>query len=271
MQIELAQLASREGDIEHNLAQALKWIDSCDQATRLVIFPETHLTGFAEPGHVEDRALALDGPELTTLIDVSRRKDLAIAIGFLERDQDRVFNSTVLITPEEGVALRYRKTHLWPDERDLVCPGDRLVSGVWRGRRIGLMICYDIEFPETARALAAMGADLILVTNGNMDPYGRVHRLAALARAQENQVFIAMTNRVGKGTGLTFAGESAVMDPYGELVVELGRDQSSARAWLDFARLDQARRDYHYLDDRRLRLAGRAEETPDGQRHWFFD
>ncbi|PSJ44400.1 carbon-nitrogen hydrolase [Zobellella endophytica] len=271
MQIELAQLASREGDVEHNLAQALTWIDSRDPATRLVIFPETHLTGFAEPGHVEDRALAIAGPELTTLIDVSRRKDMAIAIGLLERDRDRVFNTTVLITPEEGVALRYRKTHLWPDERDLVCPGDRLVSGVWRGRRIGLLICYDIEFPETARALAAMGTDLILVTNGNMDPYGRVHRQAALARAQDNQVFIAMTNRAGSGAGLTFAGESAVMDPHGELVAELGRDQGSAPVWLDFTRLDRARRDYHYLADRRLQLAGRAEDAPDGRRYWFFD
>ena len=102
------------------------------------------------------------------------------------------------MTPE-GIALQYRKTHLWPSERSDFSPGDRFTTVLWRGVRVGLLICYDIELPETSRALAQLGAEVVIVTNGNMDPYGPVHRTAIMARAQENQLFAVMVNRVGAG------------------------------------------------------------------------
>ncbi|WP_110654485.1 carbon-nitrogen hydrolase family protein [Salinicola halimionae] len=269
MQLVLAQLASREGDIAHNLARALDIVHAVDGGTELVVFPETHLSGFAESGHVFDRALTLDGPELEALIEASRERDLAIAIGLLERDGETVFNTTVLITPEDGIALRYRKTHLWPDERALVRPGDALHCLEWRGRCIGLLICYDLEFPEPARALAAMGADLLVVTNGNMDPYGPVHARAAEARAQENQCFLAMSNRVGEGAGLVFAGESALIGPDGEPLFRAGREETVQSLSLEADRLTRIKRDYHYLEDRRLNLQGHLETQ--GPRHsWYF-
>lgn len=270
MQLVLAQLASREGEIEHNLARAFEVVHAVDDDTALIIFPETHLSGFAEPGHVLDRALTLDGPELEALIEASRKRDLAIAIGLLERDGETVFNTTVLITPEDGIALRYRKTHLWPDERTLVQPGDALHCLEWRGRCIGLLICYDLEFPEPARALATMGADLLVVTNGNMDPYGPVHARAAQTRAQENQCFLAMSNRAGQGAGLTFAGESALIGPDGDTLFRAGREETVQALHLDPARLSSAKQDYHYAEDRRLSLRGHLE-TQGSRRSWHFD
>ncbi|OLO04884.1 carbon-nitrogen hydrolase family protein [Salinicola socius] len=269
MQLVLAQLASREGDVAHNLGRALEVVHAADDGTALIVFPETHLSGFAEPEHVLDRALTLDGPELEALIEASRERDLAIAIGLLERDGEIVFNTTVLITPESGIALRYRKTHLWPDERTLVEPGDALHCLEWRGRCIGLLICYDLEFPEPARALAAMGADLLVVTNGNMDPYGPIHARAAQVRAQENQCFLAMSNRVGQGAGLIFAGESALIGPDGEALFRAGREETIQPLHLDPARLSSARQDYDYHGDRRLSLQGQLE-TQGSQRSWHF-
>lgn len=268
MQIELIQALSREGNITANLALALQHIARSAPDTDIVVFSETFLTGFAEAGHTADRALRLDGPEIAALAAASAQHDVAIAIGLLEDDEQGVFNTTVFITPEKGLAFTYRKTHLWTDERALVKAGDRLVCGLWRGKRIGLLICYDIEFPETARALAAMGCDLLVVTNGNMDPYGPVHRHAALARAFENQMFFAMTNRIGEGAGFTFAGESAAVDPYGNLLGALQRGEGKLTVTLDFALIDQARSQYHYLNDRRLLLPGHTENCPDGQRWW---
>jgi len=268
MQIELIQTRSREGNISANVSQALHHIAHSAPATDMLVFSETFLTGFAENGHTRDRALRLDGPEIALLAAASRRHNVAIAIGLLENDEQGVFNTTAFITPEEGLAFRYRKTHLWPDERALVTAGDRLVCGMWRGKRIGLLICYDIEFPETARALAAMECDLLVVTNGNMDPFGPVHRHAALARACENQLFFVMTNRIGEGAGFTFAGESAAVDPYGNLLGELQRDEGRLTVTLDFTLLDKARAQYHYLKDRRLVLSGHIETCPDGQRWW---
>lgn len=268
MQIELVQTGSREGNIKANLALALQHIAQCAPATDIVVFSETFLTGFAEPGHTADRTLRLDGPEIAALVVASAQQNVAIAIGMLEDDGGEIFNTTVFITPEEGLAFKYRKTHLWPDERSLVKAGDKLVCGLWRGKRIGLLICYDIEFPETARALAAMGCELLVVTNGNMDPYGPVHRHAALARAFENQMFFAMTNRIGEGAGFTFAGESAAVDPYGNLLGALQRGEGRLTVTLDFALIEQARSQYHYLKDRRLMLPGHIETCPDGQRWW---
>ncbi len=129
----------------------------------------------------------------------AHERDVAVVLGMAENDAGTFYNTSLLVTPD-GVAMHYRKTHLWPSERDLFQPGDRYTTALWKGVHIGLLICYDIEFPESARALGQLGAELIAVTNGNMDPYGPVHRTAIMARAQENQAFAVMVNRVGPGT-----------------------------------------------------------------------
>ncbi|KAA8997409.1 carbon-nitrogen hydrolase family protein [Affinibrenneria salicis] len=270
MQIELIQAESHEGEIKRNLDKALDYLRRCDPQTELAIFPETFLTGFSEQGHIHDRALRLDGPEVASLAAVSRERDMAIAIGMLEQLGDDVFNTTLFITPEDGVAWYYRKTHLWFSERGQVRAGDRLVCGSWRGKRIGLLICYDIEFPETARALASMECDLLVVTNGNMDPYGPVHRFAAHARAFENQLFFAMTNRCGYGAGCRFAGESAAIAPDGQLLGALGREEGVLKITLDFSRLDEARGQYRYLEDRRMILNEKIKHHANGQRWWLL-
>ncbi len=184
-----------------------------------------------------------------------------MAVGIAEAaDAGRFYNTTLLITPD-GVALKYRKTHLWASDRGIFTPGDRYATALWNGIRVGLLICFDIEFPETARALGQLGAELIIVTNGNMDPYGPTHRTAIMARAMENQAYAVMVNRVGEGDGgLVFAGGSAVVDPYGQLLGEAGREECRQIVELDLGRSQDARRDYRYLAERRLVLPGERRE-----------
>src|SRR5690606_6435040 len=135
--------------------------------------------------------------------------------------------------------------------------GDRMSTVMWKGIRVGLMICYDIEFPEPARALGQLGAQLLIVTNGNFDPYGPTHRTCVMARALENQAFAVMVNRVGQGDdGLVFAGGSAVVDPFGDLLVEAGRDEATLRLSLDVQLLGKAREPYVYDHHQRMRLNG---------------
>jgi (R)-amidase len=195
---------------------------------------------------------------------VVRHKGVSAAFGFVESDNGHFFNTTVLTTPESGVVLRYRKTHLFGGERGVVEAGDRFVTTMWNGVRVGILICYDIEFPESARALAQLGAQLLIVTNGNMDPYGPVHRIAIQARAAENQVYAVMANRVGEGIqDLVFAGGSALVDPYGTMLLEAGREESNLRASLDLARVPASRAEYSYLKDQRVRLPGKVREDGD--------
>ncbi|MGY2163124.1 carbon-nitrogen hydrolase family protein [Pseudomonas tolaasii] len=266
MKVEFAQLAGRDNDTAYNLERALAAIAACAADTQLIVFPETHLTGFPSAETVAEVAEPLDGPTLQAVIQASRAQDIAVVIGMIESDGGQFYNTTVLITPE-GIALRYRKTHLWPLERGVVNPGDRYATCLWKGVRVGLLICYDIEFPETARALGQLGAQLLLVTNGNMDPYGPTHRTAIMARAQENQAFALMVNRVEEGDGdLMFAGGSALVDPFGSLLFEAGREEGQFTVELDLDQLAAARKDYRYLDDQRLKLPGEVVERSDGTR-----
>lgn len=266
MKVEFAQLAGRDSETAYNLQRALQAIAACERDTKLIVFPETYLMGFPTIDTVAQVAEPVNGPTVQAMLQAARERDIAIAIGFAENDAGTFYNTTLLITPQ-GIALRYRKTHLWASERGVFEPGDRFTTCEWQGLRVGLLICYDIEFPETARSLAQLGVDLIIVTNGNMDPYGPVHRTSIMARAQENQAFAVMVNRVGAGTGdLMFAGGSAVVDPFGTLLKEAGRDECQFSVELDFGQLAAARKDYQYLNDQRIRLPGNVIEHPDGRR-----
>jgi (R)-amidase len=267
MHIELAQLTGQDGNIENNLQSALQAIAGCAPQTDLIVFPETHLTGFPTKDNVSALAQPLDGPAMTAVHQAARQHNLSVVIGIAEARDGRYFNTTVLMTPD-GIAMAYRKTHLWASDRGIFQPGDAMVTCEWKGLRVGLLICYDIEFPETARALAAMGADLVLVTNGNMDPYGPVHRNAIIARAMENQTFAVMVNRCGTDGGLTFAGGSAVVDPSGQVVHECGREPIQVGVELDLDLLQQSRNSYHYVADCRIGLAGEIREREFGVREF---
>ena len=266
MKVEFAQLAGRDADTAYNLQRALDAIAACASDTQLIVFPETHLMGFPSVEQVAQVAEPLDGPTVQAVQRAARERNISVVIGVAEADAGRFYNTTLLITPE-GIALKYRKTHLWASDRGVFSAGDRYATCLWNGVRVGLLICYDIEFPESARALAQLGVELIIVTNGNMDPYGPTHRTAIMARAQENQAFALMVNRVGEGDGgLVFAGGSALVNPFGTLLKEAGREESHFSAEFDLNELAAARRDYRYLDDQRLQLPGEVVEHADGRR-----
>ncbi|WNW10302.1 carbon-nitrogen hydrolase family protein [Pseudomonas sp. DTU_2021_1001937_2_SI_NGA_ILE_001] len=267
MKVELVQLAGRDGDTAYNLQRTLEAIRRCAVGTDLVVFPETQLMGFPTQDTIRRVAEPLDGPSVQAIRQAADERNVAVVVGLAEAaDDGRFYNTTVLVT-SEGVALKYRKTHLWASDCGVFSPGDRYATTVFKGWRVGLLICFDIEFPESARALGQLGADLIIVTNGNMDPYGPTHRTAIMARAMENQAFAVMVNRVGEGDGgLVFAGGSAVVDPFGQLLCEAGRGECRLAVELDPAQLLQARRDYSYLAQRRLQLPGQPTEQTDGRR-----
>ena len=266
MKVELAQLAGRDNDTAYNLERALSAIAACAADTHLIVFPETHLMGFPSAETVAAIAEPLDGPSVSAILAAARDRNISVVIGMAESDDGRFYNTTLLITPA-GIALKYRKTHLWASDRGVFEAGDRYATCEWNGLRVGLLICYDIEFPETARALAQLGAELLIVTNGNMDPYGPTHRTAIMARAQENQAFALMVNRVEEGDGdLVFAGGSALVDPLGTLLFEAGREPGQFALELDRQQLTAARQDYRYLDDQRLKLPGETIEHASGLR-----
>ncbi len=265
MKLELVQMAGRDGDVADNLACILRAIAECAPGTDIVMFPEAQITGFLNRDNIAQLAEPIDGPCMQAICAAARARDVGVVVGLIEREGECFYNTLSFITPQ-GVALSYRKTHLWVGEPGLVLPGDRFSTVLWRGVRIGLLICYDIEFPESACALATLGAELILIADGNMEPYAHVHHTAVAARAQENQVFAAMVNRVGEGSGEVFAGGSTVVDPFGQRLFEAGSQACRHVVELDMTRIAPARALYDYRAEKRLHLRGSFSEQPDGRR-----
>ncbi len=270
LQLELAQIAIVDGAVGvggANVQRVLQTIGQRSAGTDLIVFPETTLSGFPTRDTIGGVAESIDGPSLTAVRHAAREARVAVAVGLAERDGSRFFNTTVLVDEHGEIALRYRKTHLWASDVGVFEPGDRYEVCSFKGVTVGILICYDIEFPETARAVASLGADLLIVTNGNMDPFGPVHRRAIVARAMENQMFAALVNRTGTGDdNLVFSGESALIDPFGDVVCDAGQAETVLRATLDPARLEGAREHYRYLHDARIALDLATTEGENGQR-----
>lgn len=270
MQLELAQIPLVDGVVAPNLARTLDAIGKRRAGTDLLVFPEATLTGFPTRENVRDVAETLSGPSLGAVRDAARNARTAVAVGLAERDSgdgERFYNTTVLIDERGDIALRYRKTHLWATDVGVFTPGDRFEVCEFKGITVGLLICYDIEFPESARALGMLGAEMLVVTNGNMNPFGPVHRRAIVARAMENQAFAALVNRTGDGDdNLTFPGESALISPFGDVLAELGSEDAVLPVTVDRALLAQSREHYSYVHDARIALNLADENNAQGRR-----
>lgn len=262
IKIALAQLECKDGQPDHNLARIESTLAQYGESHDVLVFPESFVTGFPSREITRRLAEPLNGATVKELERLATRFNTTFAVGMAERDGKDVYNTTVLVAPN-GLLFSYRKTHLWTGEALRVDAGNYFRVGRWNGIQVGLLICYDIEFPESARAVAQMGAELLLLTNGNMDPYGPAHRTVLQARAQENQMFVAMANRVGKQNTTRYVGESAVADPYGRVLAEAGHDEEILSVTLDLSLVQESRQKYDYLKERRVPIkVAMAEVTP---------
>ncbi|WP_175964223.1 carbon-nitrogen hydrolase family protein [Burkholderia pyrrocinia] len=256
--IRLIQSTLADGDIVSNLDKAMQVIATAAGQTDLVVFSETYIPGFPTPGNVVQLAEPLNGPSISAVRRAAQQAGVSVVIGFAEADQGRFFNTAVLVDENGDVLLKYRKTHLYESDEGVFEPGDAFPVCDWHGIRVGMLICFDLEFPETARMLARNGAELIVIPDGMMNPYGYVHRRMIPVRALENQVFVAMANRVGSGDRYTFAGSSQAVDPSGELLVTAdARSEAALDVTLDMQVLGHARQAFSYTDLARISLEPR--------------
>lgn len=207
---------------------------------------------------------AMDHPCVTALQTVARDLDVAIPVSIFERDGPHYYNSIVMLDADGEALGVYRKTHI-PDgpgyqEKYYFRPGDTGFK-VWDTKhgRVGVGICWDQWFPETARAMAMMGADVLLYPTAigsephdtSLDTAMRWRR-AMQGHAVSNVMPIGAANRVGDEDGQVFYGTSFICDHTGEVKAELDRDQSGvlvAEFDLDF--LDRHRAAWGFFRDRR--------------------
>ncbi|MBC8351771.1 MAG: carbon-nitrogen hydrolase family protein [Planctomycetes bacterium] len=212
----------RLGEPKANLDAMIKTLEAtATNGAQLTIFPECSLSGYCFDSREEAMPYAesIPGPSCERLADACSRLDVFAIMGMLETADDQLFNACVLIGPQ-GVAGSYRKIHLpFLGIDRFTDPGDRPFVVHSAGElRVGMNICYDSAFPESARVMALDGADLIaLPTNF---PPGAECMAAHVAntRAMENNVYYACVNRVGVERGFPFIGQSKVCDPSGRVI-----------------------------------------------------
>ncbi|OIJ65599.1 carbon-nitrogen hydrolase family protein [Streptomyces mangrovisoli] len=224
----------------------------------LIVAPEMFLTGYAIGDGIARLAETADGEAADAIADLAGRHGLAVAYGYPERDGETVFNSAQLISADGRRLANYRKTHLFGcAEREHFAPGERpVVQAELDGLTVGIMICYDVEFPENVRAHALAGTDLLLVPTANMHPFQFVAESLVPVRAWENQMYIAYVNRVGVEGEFEFFGLSALAGPDGVARARAGRAEDLLLADVDAAFLAASREANPYLRDRRPGLYG---------------
>jgi len=223
------------------------------QGVKLLVAPEMFLTGYAI-GADAIRALAepIDGPAMAAVRVIARRHAIALALGWPEAGEaGAVHNSAVLIGPDGDVLGHHRKQCLFGDiDRAVFTPGDGSEPlATLHGWRLGLAICYDIEFPELARQRALAGADAIVVPTANMLPYDLVPEVLVRARAIENQVYVAYANYCGTEHPLHYGGLSCLAPPDGTAPQRAGRDAAMLVGEWSRADLAQSRDRFPYLTD----------------------
>nr|BFD85956.1 carbon-nitrogen hydrolase family protein [Streptomyces sp. Xyl84] len=259
MRTALLQSSGRPGSVAENL----KVLDAAAgraaaAGARLLVTPEMFLTGYAIGDGIGRLAEPADGDFADAVADLAGRHGLAVAYGYPERDGDAVFNSAQLVSADGTRLANYRKTHLFGCfERDHFTPGEQpVVQAELGGLTVGLMICYDVEFPENVRAHALAGTDLLLVPTAQMHPYQFVAESVVPVRAFENQMYVAYVNRVGREGEFEFVGLSVLAGPDGVARTRAGRDEDLVVADADPGFLARSRESNPYLLDRRPGLYG---------------
>lgn len=217
------------GHVENNVQQAVIALQGTD--ADLLVLPEMFNTGYQFVSKEEAFELAEEIPTGYTcraMIDLARTRDMHLVFGIAERDGKRLFNSAAIVGPK-GFIGRYRKTHLFYEEKHFFEPGDTGFRVFDIGiARLGVMICFDWWFPEAARCLALSGADIICHP-ANLVLYG-CHR-AMVTRSLENGVFSITANRTGSEARggkdpQVFTGESQILDNMGNLLAGMKRDNT---------------------------------------------
>ncbi|KQX48026.1 MULTISPECIES: carbon-nitrogen hydrolase family protein [unclassified Streptomyces] len=258
----LLQSSGELGDVAANL----KVLDeaaarAAAAGAGLLLAPELFLTGYAIGDDMARLAEPADGPSARAAAAIAVRHGLAIGYGYPERNTERhgVIHNSARLIGADGVPLaNYRKTHLFGDfEAKWFTPGDQaVVQAEIGGLTVGVMVCYDVEFPENVRAHALAGTELLLVPTALMHPAEIVPLSVVPVRAFENQLYIAYANRTGPEGGFEFVGLSALAGPDGTARARAGRGEELVVGDVDPALLAASRAENPYLRDRRPGLYG---------------
>ncbi len=253
MRVSCVQLDMKLGDVKANFAHAEAMIREAVNRDHpdTVVLPETWNTGFFPQ---ELAPCADDDGKATKALCSALAKELHINIvagSVANRRADGYYNTAYVFDRSGNLVAEYDKTHLFTPsgEHNFFRMGSRTCRFTLEGIPCGLIICYDIRFPELIRSLTVQGVDLLFVVS--QWPAKRAMHLDTLARARaiENQTFLALCNSAAADTAC--AGHSAIIDPWGEYLAKAGETEEIISADLDFSVIQGIRESINVFRDRR--------------------
>lgn len=226
------QIAIQPGQVQANLQKATAWVERAvrENGAELAVLPETVTTGFTPNVPVDqlwaEQAITLDGPEVAQMAKAARQLGVHVVFPFYEKGARPgvVYNSSVLIDCEGQMLGLYRKTHLFPTERKAAggwsTPGREASVVETRLAKIGMIICYDGDFPELSRVCAVNGAEVITRPSALMRSF-EIWEMTNLARAYDNHVYMIAVNSIGPDGGNNYYfGSSMIVSPIAQKLAQ---------------------------------------------------
>ena len=268
IKVALAQMSCRVGDKAHNIQKMARYIAKArKEDVELVIFPELSLTGYTMRDLAYELAESIPGPSTEKIETLARENDMHVIYGMVEKaaGTGAVLHNTAVFASPSGTIGRYRKVYLpthsiFEEKRYFRQGQDILVYSTEIGK-IGMIICYDIFFPETTRLLRLKGAELIVCISASPAVRRNYFETLTIARALENTVYLAYVNLAGIEDGLQFWGGSRMITPNGKIVVQARYDdEDMAFSTIDYTDLKRTETFIPTLRDLRPELFGQLQE-----------
>ncbi|MGA8259101.1 MAG: carbon-nitrogen hydrolase family protein [Arenicellales bacterium] len=216
----------------------------------LLLCPELYMSGYFVDDKIIEWAQPSTGAFAERVCEIARTHRCAIVYGYPEQADGKVFNSALCAGPDGRVAANHRKNLLPYDyEEKYFQPGRQPTSFLLKGWKVGMVICYELEFPEPARYYALSGCDLVLAPTALTEHWPVVAHRVVPARAFENNIYVAYANHCGEEGGNRYLGHSVIASPYGEDAARAGSEECVISARLDRVQIVKARSRLHFLED----------------------
>jgi predicted amidohydrolase len=230
--VALTQISCKVGDKDYNIKKIERYVKQArKKQANLIVFPELALTGYSCRDLVYELAESIPGPSVHQLEAIAEQENIHIVLGMLEKSSKAkavIYNTAVLISPE-GFIGKYRKMHL---PTHSVFEEKRYFRGGYQTPvfdtsigKMGLIICYDVFFPEITRLLRLKGAQLVICISASPSVRRGFFEVLTTARALENTMFLAYVNLVGMEDGLQFWGGSRMIAPSGRIIAQAKYDK----------------------------------------------
>ena len=245
MRVTIAQTDIAFEAKEKNLDKALRIVE--EAGSDLILFPELFTTGF-DFDNIKELSEEVPGETTDALCKTC---DDSMVGGSIAQKDDGTYN-TFFLLDRDGILATYRKIHLFREEKNYFSPGGESVVIDTKFAKVGLATCYDIRFPELFRELTKNGAEVVLVTAEFPSPRDNHWRILLQARAIENQVFVIAANRVGRDKRQEYFGNSMVIDPWGEVLIECNEGAEISSCDIDVSMVSKIRKDFPVLGDSKI-------------------